>query len=104
MALLSACAEPADLGGHERYIPAMRELLASLPQPVRPVGTYHGGMMLCVSPGHYVAVLLPPAGVAEDNLLDYMGEHFDGDWATFAIEAFGFGAGQVIAWHMSPDS
>lgn len=88
-----------DLGTYEQHIPSIRELLSTLPE-VRTYSTFKGGTVLKLSPDHYVAVLLPPAGEAEANLMGYLVDHFDGygDWHVASTEFYG----QVEAWHLTP--
>ena len=87
----------ADLGEYARHVPAITELLGTLPA-VQHYTTFPGGAVFKLNPEHYVAVMLPPVSVAEGNFRRYLDDHFDGPWDLTTIEYFG----QIEAWHMTP--
>lgn len=81
---------------YDEHIPAVQELLATLPPLTRPYSTFKGGAMLRVTSDHFVAVLMPPCGDAQEHLTDYLANYFDGDWEVTGQEYYG----QVEAWHL----
>lgn len=92
-----AVTAPDGPGTYDRHIPAVRELLSSLPN-VQHYTTYPGGFLLKLTADHYVAALLPPTGAAEESLRRHLDDHYDGGWDLTTVEYFG----QVEAWHMAP--